>query len=159
MAIPTTNVNLNADVRFQLWGDTIGAPTTNVSLNDLAKTVNAAAGNHGMSMFKGLSASLTRTPTSLSWAAGVYGNKTITVTANCAWKCSYAGDARFTIQSATQSVILAGSQPTGVFGGNGVISVNRASASPGAYSGTVTITFSNGAGGTTTLTVSITATA
>jgi hypothetical protein len=151
MAIPSSDVGFNTHLMPQLWGDL--TVTVAKSLNNLGLTINIS-GEHMMSDFYGLSASFSRTPTSINFAAP--GTQNITVTANCAWQASYSGSAVFQLQNCSQAVILSGSPPTSVNGGSGVLQVSRNATSNPGQTGTVTLTFSNGAGGHSTLTVTLT---
>jgi outer membrane biosynthesis protein TonB len=155
MATPTTDLNVIGDLVYQLIGNLLGASPTDLSMNKFGLTLNGTA-PHGTNEMESITAALSRTPTSLAWTAP--GVKSFTITANCAWKLTYSGSAVFSIQSAAGATTWSGGSPSGVFGGNGSANIYRnTNSSPGA-TGTVTITFSNGAGGSTTLTVTLSTT-
>lgn len=149
MAIPSTNVDLNADCKPVICGNlTIDI----VSVTNLAKARNDTAPYQMSSMYGG-TVSFSRSPTSIAFASP--GSNNITITANCAWKATYSGSAVFSILGISANIQLSS---TLVYGGNGTITIYRnTNSSPGA-TGTVTITYSNGAGGASTLTVTLSTT-
>ena len=153
MAIPTTNINLCADVANQIYGDRTVAC---ISLGQALCSVNLSLPNTLLS-FANCSASLTRSPTTAAWVAP--GTCTITVTAKSAWSLSIAQTASppiWSLSSVSGKVTLNGSSPTGTFGGSGVFAISRNSNACIGATGTVTITYSNGAGGSSTTTVTLT---
>jgi len=154
-AIPSSDVSFQDHIIAQLWGS-LWQDVREETLNSIALTINDA-GEHKVSDCYGLSATLSRTA-SIVYGSGVYGGKTITITANCAWRATYAGSTHFSITGRAGNFTFAYNPPGQVtFGGNGTVTITRDVAA-GAFTGTVTITFSNNAGGTTTLTVPISST-
>lgn len=151
MATPTTDLNAIGDLNYILGGDLLGASPTNVSMAGWCKTVNGSA-PYSTANLKSITPALTRTPATLSWTSAEYGNKIITVTANCAWKVTITGSSNLQVNATTQQVILSGISPSGILGGNGTITIYRTT-NPGTWTATVTITFSNGAGGSSTVTI------
>lgn len=161
MAISSNDVKIGNNVTsgsilYNLWGNLCA--NDDATWTKLLGTINVTGVPLILGDLRSLSASFSRSPASLTWTPGVYGNKTVTITANCAWHASIAGSANFSLNGGTTgTVALIGSGGSGTYGGNGSVIVTRASV-PGTYSGTVTIVYSNGAGGQSSTTVTLSAT-
>lgn len=148
MAVPNINIP-SYIIAYWLWGDLLGNASSiaNLSMNALGSTINGTV-PHSTAEFKGLSASLSRSPTSLSWTA--IGVKTVTITANCAWTASISGTGGFFISNQFGKISLSST----VHGGNGSIDVTQVTS--GSRTGTLIITAANSTGGgRTTYTVSL----
>jgi hypothetical protein len=133
MAIPATNINLCAHVANQIYGN---IPVTRIALSEALCSANISV-PHSILSFAGCSASLSRSPTSMAWAAP--GTCTITVTALSAWCVCLTQTPSppiWLLNSASGKVVL---NALGVYGGTG----------------TATICYSNGAGGRTSTTVTL----
>jgi hypothetical protein len=152
MAIPATNINLCAHVANQIYGD---IPVTCKSLCQALCSANISV-PHSILSFANCSASLSRTPTSAAWATP--GACTITITALSAWCLALTqtpSPAIWSISYVTGKVVLNGS---GVYGGSGTISISRNANYCYGATGTLTICYSNGAGGRTSTTVTLSTT-
>jgi hypothetical protein len=149
MAIPATNINLCAHVANQIYGN---IPVTRIALSEALCSANISV-PHSILSFAGCSASLSRSPTSMAWAAP--GTCTITVTALSAWCVCLTQTPSppiWLLNSASGKVVL---NALGVYGGSGTISISRNSIKCATATGTVTICYSNGAGGRTSTTVTL----
>jgi hypothetical protein len=144
-AIPATNIYLCAHVASQIYGN---IPVTRISLCEALCSANISV-PHSNTSFAGCSASLSRSPTSAAWATP--GNCTITITALSAWCLSLTQTSGIWSTSASGKITLG----TGVYGGSGIITINRNSSHCNGATGTLTICYSNGAGGRTSTTVTL----
>jgi len=156
MAISTSNIrvgtsSLSGSIIYNLWG-TIG-PVVNISLNQLANTINDTTNPKQFSSFSGLSASFSRTPTSLYWPHNDYSTKIITITTNTGWYYSKTGSSNFILANSSANASLG----NGNFGGNGSIYIVRIGST--SDSGTITLYYCNGSGGVSNLTVGLSSTA
>jgi hypothetical protein len=149
MAIPATNIHLCTNVANQIYGD---IPVTCISLSQALCSANISVPNSILS-FANCSASLSRSPTSMAWSAPLC--CTITVTALSAWCVALTqtpSPAIWVINSASGKVVL---NALGVYGGSGTITISRNGTHCNGATGTVTICYSNGAGGRTSTTVAL----
>ena len=148
--IPTSNIDLCADVASNIYGS---LSVNAIKLSEALCSVNLAVPDSLLS-FGNLCACLTKTPASLTFTS-LNQVCSVTVTANSAWCASItAGGTYYQLYHTTGKVTLSGSDPTGVVGGSGTVAVCRTGV-PSGSAGTLTITYSNQAGSTTTTTVSI----
>jgi hypothetical protein len=140
---------------YNMWGSLIAGGGGGFAYSDLFPTRNdIAVTNLDASSMGGLTPSLTRTPTSLTFLTP--GTLDVSVLSTGAWYASGISGTVFSIQTQASVVTLTSSSGTR-YGGNGFIRIFRNSTS-GEFSGTLTITYTNGAGGSTTTTVALTAT-
>lgn len=155
MAIPATNIDLSADVAYQIYGN---IPVSSKSLCQALCSTDISVPNSLLD-FANCSASLSRSPSSASWSTP--GNCVITITAKSAWCMTITQTPSPPIWSINASgtngkVTLCGTSGiNAVYGGSGSISINRNTTSCSSTSGTLTICYSNGAGGRISTTVSL----
>ena len=148
MTIPTANIHLCTDVAFIIYGN---IPVTRISLIEALCSANISV-PHSISSFASCSASLSRTPTSAAWAGP--GSCTITITALSAWCLALTqtpSPAIWSIGSVAGKVSLGAS----VYGGSGTISISRNTTHCNGATGTLTICYSDSAGGRTSTTVTL----
>jgi hypothetical protein len=151
MAISTTDIgtaNTSGKIGYNLWG-TVWNPSSIRRYSDLFLTCNRSV-PYSANGLKGLTASFSHSPSSLSWGVGVLGAKSIIITANVAWTYSYTNPdgifGGFYIESNVSFDSSTG-------GGNGNITIIRYTSDPGF--GSVTIWYCNGAGGKSSVTVNL----
>jgi len=156
MAIPTTeNIDLCVDVRYAIYGD---IPTACVSLSQALCSTNILVPN-SLRDFAGCSASLTTSLSDLTWDEA--GNCCVIITAKSAW-CIVLTN---TVTPAIYSIVTTetGGKVTldgtlgadAVYGGSGSVSIFRNAISCSYTPGTLTIYYSNGAGGRTSQAISL----
>jgi len=154
MAIPATNIDLSADIAYQIYGN---IPVTKKSLSQALCSVNISVPNSILD-FANCSASFVRSPASLTWNSTA--TCSITITAKSAW-CMTLSDSNgiWSITPSTNGkVVLCGAAGAGinaVYGGSGTIYINRNTNACSYVGGTLTICYSNGAGGRTSQAVDL----
>jgi len=156
MAVPTTNINLLSDISPTLYGNIVNP--SQKTLSDFLCTANIAIPNSLLDL-GGCTASLTKSTSSLSWSSP--GTCTVTITAKSAWCMTLTQNASPPVFSISTSgtggkVTLCGTSGiNAVYGGSGSISVYRNTNACSFTTGTLTICYSNGAGGRSCQSISL----
>jgi hypothetical protein len=159
MSINPGIIGNKSSIAYELWGS-IYNPTSNYDHLRLFATVGifpAAYTELKSGDLVGVSASFSKDVIYLTWATGVIGIQYVKITANCAFTASITTNptGQFFLNSILGYITLADGIVGGGDGSINSIGIERLSAS-GPGSGVLTIYYSNGAGGMTSTTVTLT---